>query len=277
MKFVQNIYRSFTMILINKGVGIVKINPTEYYIKNDIGEYEPIHFVTDANLVNVFDMHNYYNSMNAEDILQEIGSKLDEIVRLPKIKSTNIIAKNGLSNSTGYTVPNGYFSFSAVYHAYDMRRKTAGNMYAVELSSDGRTGQNIFYSLDGGKHWEILGEVPNITTKQITKQIYVDEIDGVIYLLRTSDYTVTPNINVVESYAFDITNKTMTFIGALNIGTADWHSSMHNCDTLYDNVHGKSITMFAEYTTYSGQVDCKVYRTNDKGATWATVMTKGSR
>ncbi len=49
---------------------------TEYYVKDGSGGYEPIHFVTDANIVNLSDEGNLFSSINTEGALQEIGYKL---------------------------------------------------------------------------------------------------------------------------------------------------------------------------------------------------------
>ncbi len=53
----------------------------EYFIKNSSGEYQPVHFLTDANIVNVNDAGNYYSSSNVENVLQEVGLSLADIVK----------------------------------------------------------------------------------------------------------------------------------------------------------------------------------------------------
>ncbi len=62
------------------------IQPTEYFIKNALGEYEPIHFKTDAGLVNVVDTGGHFSNDNVEDILGEISSDLAEMSKqfIPK-------------------------------------------------------------------------------------------------------------------------------------------------------------------------------------------------
>lgn len=52
---------------------------TEYYVKNENGGYDPVHFFTDANIVSVADAGRYFSENDAEGVLQNIGLRMADI------------------------------------------------------------------------------------------------------------------------------------------------------------------------------------------------------
>ncbi len=80
------------------------IQPTEYYIKNAFGEYEPVHFKTDAVLVKIEDTGGHFSNDNVEDVLVEISSDLAEMSqqiggKADNTRVDNIVAQAGTDNT----------------------------------------------------------------------------------------------------------------------------------------------------------------------------------
>lgn len=165
-----------------------------------------------------------------------------------------------------------FWTLQAFYQAFDARNKTTGCLYGLEYPVNGRTGQNIFRSLDGGVSWTILGEIPAvISSNERIKKIYVEPNNETIYALKSANITATPNLHTVVSYSHS--GGVLTQLGSLDIGSRYWHAASHNIDSKLNIAVTADITLFAEYSSDDATI-LNVWRTANKGVSWTSIFSQ---
>ncbi len=188
---------------------------TEYFIKNSSGEYEPVHFITDANIVNVNDAGNYYNGSNAENVLQEVGLSLAEIM-YQQYKPIGYKVKNYESNS-GYALENFFNSSDWVLNG------------AINVSED------TINVKRGAKAVKLILTGWGNITKSINKSFIGSSRRIRLWVYCHNDPTVSIALYLSSSSTFE-----KFFMKYININKQGWNLVEISPFDLWDNTGGET-------------------------------------
>jgi hypothetical protein len=218
---------------------------TEYFVKNSSGEYEPVHFLTDANIVNVNDAGNYYNSSNAENVLQEVGMSL-----AAKANQVLITQPGAFAAALKTDVSQSYY-----IRGYN----TENNVLFGANYSNGQ----LQFSYNGGLEWSASKGKPADVAIDNIKKIVI--FKGTLYALCV---TTADSLPKVFSAPYIKGDASLTWSAPLKTGVTGSNGLLYTnltCDDQY--------VYFGEYGDPVGGPN--LYRTAD-GTNWTTVYSDAS-
>ncbi|HEX2946614.1 MAG TPA: sialidase family protein [Clostridia bacterium] len=223
------------------------IQPTEYYIKNILGEYEPVHFKTDAGLVKVEDSGGFFSKDNAEEVLGEVGASLAEISQImadqfPTSYPFNLTIKEDIVFKHTDGTP-------LVFRTYCPVNKC---LYAT-IGWGG-----VLRSDDKGASWSITKRFQQDTTPKYPRDMFTSKTGAVFVVcavgtIDSTDYRLYRSTDKGVNWT-----EVLAFTGQLNI--LGYGAAEHPTWGLY----------IAEYKMDNDAVPyVYLHRSTDDGATWA--------
>jgi len=145
--------------------------------------------------------------------------------------------------------------------------------YALTFRVSGK--QYLYKSVDGGNTWSKIGEITvDESAGEVIQHLYVEPWEETVYVIKYNGNTLETNTLI----SYSVSNGSLSQIGTLDLETRTAHSSDHNFDSSLDGT-GHAYTFFATYGngTNDTVAEMYVYKTVNRGATWAKQLTKRSR
>lgn len=191
-----------------------------------------------------------------------------ESVQVPKLIISKAVHRSGIKNS--YSTPESdYVTFKDIYPVFDVGFNTTGAVYALAEHLVNAKTQGVYKSLDGGEHWEKLGDLEIDQANGVWyNSIFVEPFQETIYTIKVTNGYNEPIHNFIESF-----DNRLSKLGSMDIGVARMLSGVHSIDACISKDYTKRVVIFGEYALEDAKT-VRLWRTTDKGISWQKVMEK---